>query len=233
MNDSPVLTGIHGLRRALSELHIDELRIESIGDVLYLHGVAPCYRDKCQAVEWARRLVPGAGIQNEIRVAERAYVDDAAIERDVLRRIAAPVGSAPARVSVEVRGAVVSLYGRVSGDAERRRLIGAAAAAACVRGVEDHLLLRGREPADTEVARALTEYVQRAMNLPPGVVTVSWDSGVATLTGSVGSETQRQAIEELVLWHDHVTDVVNRVRIVPNLGGHAPASRVRPGEPAP
>ncbi len=224
---------MRALRSALAELRIDELRVQSVGGVLYLHGVAPCYRAKCQAAACAERLMPGARIQNEIRVAERAYVDDAGVEREVTRRIAALGSDVPVRVSVEVRDAVVSLYGRVSGDAERCQLLDTAAAVACVRGVEDHLMLEGIEPADTEVSRALAEYVQRAMNLPPGVVTVSWRSGIATLTGSVATETQRQAIEELVLWHDHVTDVVNRIRFVPNLNAPTPASRVRPGEMAP
>ena len=233
MNASPAATGMRALRSALAELRIDELRIQAVGGVVYLHGVAPCYRSKRQAADCAERLMAGARIQNEIRVAERAYVDDADVEREVTRRIALLGSDVSGRVSVEVRDAVVSLYGRVSGDAERHRILDAVAAVACVRGVEDHLILEGLEQADTEVSRALAEYVRRAMNLPPGVVTVSWSSGIATLTGSVATETQRQAIEELVLWHDHVTDVVNRIRIVPNLNAPTQTSRVRPGELAP
>ena len=225
---------IRTLRHELAELGIDELEVVLVGDVLCLHGVAPCYRAKREAVERAERLALGVAIQNEIRVAERAYIDDAEVSRDVLRRIARLGDKVPRRVSVEVRGAVVSLSGRVSCETERRRLLDAAAAVACVRGVEDHLMLQDLEPADTEVARALSEYVQRAMNLPPGVVNVAWSGGVAALTGSVSTAARRQAIEDLVLWHDHVTDVVNRIRIVPRPGVHDRISLVRPaGPPAP
>jgi len=232
MNASPAVTGMRALRAALARLRIDELRVESVGGVLHLHGVAPCYRAKRQAEECCAAYVPGAGVHNHLRVAERAYIDDAAVEREVRGRLASMGAALPARVGVEVRGSVVSLYGQVADEEERRQLREAVSAVACVRGVEDHLILASLEPADTEVARALSEYVQRSMNLPPGVVNVSWRSGVATLTGSVASETQRQAIEELVLWHDHVTDVANRIRIVPKLGAAAPASHLRPGEPA-
>lgn len=233
MNASPVAMGIRALRAALGDLRIDELRVESVGGVVHLHGIAPCYRAKRQAEERAGLLMPGSGIHNHLQVAERAYVDDAAVERDVRRRLAGLGFAVPGRVSVEVRGAVVSLYGQVADEEERRALREAVAAAACVRGVEDHLMLASLEPADTEVAQALSEYVRRAMNLPPGVVDVSWRSGLVTLTGSVATETQRQAIEELVQWHDHVTDVVNRIRIVPKLGAVTPASHPRPGDPAP
>ncbi len=233
MNASPAAMGMRALRAALTELRIDELCIESVGGVLHLHGVAPCYRTKRQAEERARALMPGAGVHNHLCVAERAYVDDAAVDRDVRRRLAGMGVAVLGRVSVEVRGAVVSLYGQVADDAERRHLLDAAAAAPGVRGVEDHLILASLEPADTEVARALSEYVRRSMNLPPGVINVSWRAGLATLTGSVATETQRQAIEELVLWHDHVTDVANRIRIVPKLGTATPVSHLRPGAAPP
>ena len=231
MNAPPISTGLRALRAALAELHIGELRVEFVDGVVHLHGAAPCYRSKRQAEERAVALMPGAAVHNHLRVAERAYLDDAAVERQVRRRLAGL--AAPGWVSVEVRDAVVSLYGQVTDDGERRQLLDAAATVACVRGVEDRLMLAGLEPADTDVARALGEYVQRSMNLPPGVVNVSWRSGLATLTGSVATETQRQAIEELVLWHDHVTDVANRIRVVPSLGATPPASRIRPGNPAP
>lgn len=233
MNASPPTIGMRTLRAALAELGIDELHIESVGGVLHLHGVAPCYRAKRQAEERATLLLPGSGVHNHLRVAERAYVDDAAVEREVRRRLADLAATLPGRVSVEVRGAVVSLHGQVADDEVRRQLVDAVSAVACVRGVDDRLMLAGLEPADTDVARALSEYVRRAMNLLPGVVNVSWRSGLATLTGSVATETQRQAIEELVLWHDHVIDVANRIRVVPRLGAAAPASRILPEDPAP
>ena len=230
MNAPPASTGMRALRAALVELRVDDLRVESVDGVLHLHGVAPCYRSKRQAAERAEALMPGAIIHNHIRVAERAYIDDAAIEREVRRRLAGAVRSG--RVSVEVRDAMVSLYGQVASDRERRQLLDGVAAVACVRGVEDHLIPAGHEPADTDVARALSEYVQRSMNLPPGVVNVSWRSGLATLTGSIATETQRQAIEELVRWHEHVTDVANRIRVVPTLSTTPPASLILPADPA-
>jgi osmotically-inducible protein OsmY len=230
---SPDTTAPPALRRALSMLRIDELRIEFVSGVLHLHGIAPCYRAKRQAEERAAMLMPGVSVRNHLRVAERAYIDDAAIERDVIRRVAGLAIADLAPLDIKVRDSVVSLRGPVVSEQRRRQLLDAVASVACVRNIEDHLMLLGAEPADTDVARALSEYVWRAMNLPPGAVNVSWRAGLATLTGSVRTETQRQAIEDLVLWHEHVTDVANRIRVVPRPAEPTPAPRIRHEEPAP
>jgi len=233
MTTSPDTIVPRALRQAMDELRIDELRIESVGGALHLHGVAPCYRAKRQAEERAELLMPGVSIRNHLRVAERAYIDDTAIERDVRRRVAGLAIADLAQLSIKVRDSVVSLCGPVPSAERRQQLLEAVSAVACVRNIEDHLILPGVQPADTEVARALSEYVWRAMNLPPGAVNVSWRAGLATLTGSVRTETQRQAIEDLVLWHEHVTDVANRIRVVPKLSAPTPTPRVPREEPAP
>ena len=222
---------LSALRRALSGLRIDELHIEVVGGRVYLHGVARCYEAKHRAAERAQHAAPDACIHNEIRVAQHGYVDDATLASAVRQALAQLGASAPGRVRIEVRDAVVSLFGTARDARERQALLNAASSVPCVTSVESHLILNGGGPADTEVGRALSDYVQRAMNLPPGVVTVTFCSGIATLSGSVPSETQSQAIEELVQWHDHVSDVVNRLRLIPPMAAHTAPQRVHPGHP--
>ncbi len=69
---------------------------------------------------------------------------------------------------------------------------------------------RGR-PADAEVAAALEAFVQRALNLPPGTITVDYNGGAATITGTCLSASRSSAIEDLVRWHDGVDSVINKL----------------------
>jgi osmotically-inducible protein OsmY len=217
------------LRRALTGLGIEDLHIEAVGGQVYLHGVAACYNAKRRAAEQAAHAAPGACIHNEIRVAQHGYSYDAPLASAVKLALAALGPDVTGRVTIEVRNGMASLSGRAHDARERQALLGAASAVPRVTGVESHLILNGSGAADTELERALNDYVQRAMNLPPGIVTVTFGSGIATLSGSVPSETQRQAIEELVQWHDHVHDVVNNLRLIPSLAPHTVPQRLHPG----
>jgi osmotically-inducible protein OsmY len=76
---------------------------------------------------------------------------------------------------------------------------------------------------DAQVAMALRDYVRRAANVPAGRVTVDFRDGVASLAGSVRSRAQAEALEDLVRWHDHVTDVDNSLRVA--LPGSARSAR--------
>lgn len=214
-NSSEIEGTLGAVRAALAASHIGGLRVELIDDCVALRGEAACYDAKRRAGEAAQLVAPGCCIANEIRVSHAGFVDDEAIARDVAHAIARLSDDLLARVRVEVYEGVVHLYGSARHAMERQALSSAAWAATCVTRVENHLMLHDGLPADTEVARALSDYVQRAMNLPLGVIAVDYAAGVALLSGSVASETQGLAIEELVRWHDQVSDVVNRLRIAP------------------
>ena len=206
---------LSAVRSALAASHISGLHVELVDDCVALHGDAACYDAKRQAGEAAQLAAPGCCIANEIRVSHAGFIDDATIERDVAQAIARLGGDVLERIRIEVHEGVVHLYGTARDAEERQALSSAAWAATCVTRVENHLMLHDSLLADTEVARALNEYVHRAMNLPRGVIAVDYAAGVASLSGSVASETQGLAIEELVRWHDQVNDVVNRLRIAP------------------
>jgi len=79
----------------------------------------------------------------------------------------------------------------------------------------EHVTVASPTIDDAQVAMALRDYVRRAANVPAGHVTVDFREGVASLAGSVRSRAQAEAIEDLVRWHDHVTDVDNGLRVVP------------------
>jgi len=204
---------VAAIRKALADLRIADLQIEVVDEVVYLHGVAGCYDAKRCADERAQAAAPGCNVCNEMRVAQTPYAEDRTLSREVMQAIGRLGKDVLERVRVEVCEGVVYLYGTARDAEERKALASAAWAGSCVSRVENHLMLKQDRLADTEVARVLNEYVQRAMNLPRGTIIVGFSSGVASLTGSVPSETQGQAIEELVRWHDQVSDVVNKLRV--------------------
>lgn len=67
--------------------------------------------------------------------------------------------------------------------------------------------------ADDAIAEALRTFV---CALGPAAVDVRVDyrAGVVTVTGQVASDTQRQAIEDLLLAHDGVESVVSELCVV-------------------
>lgn len=212
------------LQRALASLRIEEAHVEIVDECVHLHGVAPCYEQKRKAGAMAEQAT-GLPVRNEIRVALAASANDERIQQAVARELARLPGDLAGCVTVDVRDGVVRLSGSVRNAREREAIVRAAERAECVARVEDGLAVAGESLPDRDVAAALAAYVERAVNLPVGAIAVEFEAGVALLTGMVAAEAQREAIEELVRWHDGVRDVVNRLRVAPASGVRAGARR--------
>ncbi|HZP56270.1 MAG TPA: BON domain-containing protein [Dehalococcoidia bacterium] len=196
---------------ALQKLEIGDLHVEVAGDRVYLRGLASCYQAKRQAAKIAQAALPSVTVVNELRIAHAADRDDA-VRRSVVAAIRRADPDAARAVRVEVHAGIVHLDGVVDSEERRRAVEAAAWQARGVAHVHSRIQLQS-PPGDDEVARCLSEYVARAVGLPPGAIAVTYSKGVAALTGAVASEEQRQAIEDLVRWHDRVTDVDNRLRV--------------------
>jgi len=212
------------LRRALASLRIEEAHVEIVDECVHLHGVAPCWEQKRLAGAMAEQAT-GLPVRNEIRVAIAGFAEDERIQQAVARELARLPGDFAGSVAVEVREGVVRLSGTVRDPREREAVVRAAEGAECVARVEDGLTVAGESLPDRDVAAALAAYVERTVNLAAGSIAVEFDAGVALLVGTVASEGQREAIEELVRWHDGVRDVVNRLRVAPASGVRAGARR--------
>jgi osmotically-inducible protein OsmY len=117
-------------------------------------------------------------------------------------------------VRIEVRSGVVSLFGAAHDAHERQALEGAAWSACGTGRVDNHISLLNHDLTDNEVERALNEYVQRSLRMPPASVVVEYRAGVAYLSGHIASTSESQAIEDLLRWHDGVSDVVNRLSVI-------------------
>jgi osmotically-inducible protein OsmY len=201
-------------------LRISELRVEVMDGCVHLHGVTPSYEQKRLAGEMAAQAA-GRPVVNELRIAQRGFEDDERVLQDVARELARLPHDIAGRVVSEAIEGVVHLRGVARDETERQAIVRAAWSARSVARVESHLTLEGDAISDDDIARALSQYVQRATNLPGGAVTVDFRAGVASLSGSVPSSVQRHAIEDLIRWHDGVEDVENRLHVVPAAGRRA------------
>lgn len=216
--------GPAALLRALTDLHIDDTHVEIVDGCVHLHGVASCYEQKRLAGELAAR-VTGLPVTNEMRVALSGMAEDERVMQDVTRELARLGQSVAGRVQLDVRDGVVCIRGTARDEHERDTIARVASEVPCVARLENRLVLQAEALPDAEVTRALSAYIERAMNLPLGSVVVGFERGVASLSGSVPSAAHRQAIEELVRWHDGVRDVINKLRVAPAAGARAGARR--------
>lgn len=210
--------GPAALLRALADLRIEDTHVEIVDGCVHLHGVASCYEEKRLAGEVAAR-VTGLPVANEMRVALSGRAEDEYVLREAARALAGLGAGVAERVRLDVRDGVVSVYGTARDARERDGIARALADVPCVSRLENHLALQTELVPDAEVAQALTVYLERAMNLPRGSVAVDFECGLASLSGSVPSAAHRQAVEELVRWHDGVRDVINNLRVAPAAAG--------------
>ncbi|MHB8376371.1 MAG: BON domain-containing protein [Dehalococcoidia bacterium] len=200
--------------RALRELRIEDAQIETTGERLYLRGLAPCYRTKQMAARRVAAELPGVSVVNELRVAHGA-ASDAEVTRAVEAAIRRAAPGAAGRISAHVDAGDAYIGGTAADEEERGVIEAAAWQAPGVMHVHSRIMVPRRREDDSEVAQALGAYINRAVTLPYGEIRITYSEGVASLEGDVATERQREAIEDLIRWHECVTDVINHVRVAP------------------
>ncbi len=204
---------VEDIAAALRELRIDELQVEPAGDRVCLRGAVSSYEKKRRAQELAEMAAPGACIENELRVGGTAFAEDGDIEGGVARALAALGPEVAERMSAQVAGGIVHLRGVALDARELRAIERATWNAGGVNRIEIHLSIRADDASEADIGRALSDYVERTLNVRQGAIVVEYVAGVACLSGQVASASQRQAIEDLIRWHDRVLDVVNNLRL--------------------
>jgi len=203
-----------GLRHALKGLDITDARIEIVGRRLYLRGMASCYRTKQIAGRRIAEAAPGVEVTNELRIAHGPASDE-----DVLRGVEAAIRRAAPRAlrraKARVEAGEVYISGTMRDRQERYAVETAAWQSPGVLRVINRTTVAGVRRTDGEISIALSSYVARALTLPYDGIRVTYRRGVATIYGQVATLQQREAIEELIRWHDHVRDVINHITIAP------------------
>ncbi|HYM15117.1 MAG TPA: BON domain-containing protein [Dehalococcoidia bacterium] len=212
------------VRRLLARLHITDLHVEVMDECAHLYGVARTYEQKRLAGELTEQAT-GLPVVNELRIAQCGFDEDERLLQDVARELARLPNGVGERITVDVRDGAICLHGTVRDEIERQAVGRAARSARNAAQVEDCLELESEAVSDAEVARSLSAYVERAARFPGGAVQVGFRGGVASLTGSVATDVQRRAIEDLIRWHHGVRDVENRLSIRPTAAAHAPTGK--------
>lgn len=200
--------------RALLDLRIEDPQAELVGDRLYLRGLAACYRTKQLAARRIAAELPGLSVVNELRVAH-GVASDAEVTRAVEAAVRQAAPAAGGRISAHVDAGDAYIGGVAEDEEERAAIEAAVWQAPGVMHVHSRIAVPRQAENDSDVAEALSAYISRSLTLPYGRIRVTYRKGVALLDGSVASERQREAIEDLIRWHECVTDVVNRVRVAP------------------
>ncbi|HEY7802442.1 MAG TPA: BON domain-containing protein [Dehalococcoidia bacterium] len=199
---------------ALAGLDIDDARVELIGGRLYLRGQAACYKTKQLAGQRAADAMPGLAVVNELRIAQ-GVSSDADVTHAVEEAIRRAVPAATGRISAHVDSGDAYIGGIAADEAERSAIEKAAWEAPGVLQVHNQVSVPRLAESDLELAANLTLYIHHSVTLPHGDILVRYNRGVVSLDGEVATAQQREAVEELVRWHECVTDVVNNVRVAP------------------
>ena len=197
---------------ALRGTHIADAHVDAVGGRLIIRGLASSYKTKQLAGERAESAAPGMTIVNELRVA-KSPSDDRHLARHVAAAIEHAVPGAGKQIHVRARAGVVEIEGTAHSTDERCLIESAAWQTNGVLQVECRVTVEKAGGPEVDVAAALRAYIERSVNLPAGAVGVRYRAGIATISGSVGSDLQVQAIEDLIRWHEGVVDVVNRLRV--------------------
>lgn len=199
---------------ALAGLDVDDARVELIAGRLYLRGQAACYKTKQRAGQRAAEAMPGVTVVNELRIAQ-GVSSDADVTHAVEEAIRRAVPAATGRVSAHVDSGDAYIGGMATDDDERSAIEKAAWEAPGVLQVHNQIAVPRLAESDFELAANLTLYIHHSVTLPHGDILVRYTRGVVSLDGEVATAQQREAVEELVRWHECVTDVVNNVRVAP------------------
>jgi osmotically-inducible protein OsmY len=199
---------------ALAGIPIERLQVDMFGDALYINGLAAGYETKQEAARRLAEALPGICVINELRVAHSGVSDT-----DTARAVTLAIGriAAGSRITVDVEDGEVHLRGIARDQAEAAAIEAAAWATLGVRHVH-HRMSCQQAIEPRQIEHALGEYIARSAGVPAESVAVRYDRGIVELRGSVATAQQREAIEDLVRWHESVIDVINRIRVAPSVG---------------
>lgn len=195
-------------------LDTENLRVAVHEGIVTLLGHVPSYAQK-QAVEASIAPLPGVkGVANELTVRlppehERSDEALAQVARNELRHTV-QVPEAP--IAVEVQDGCLILTGTVDWDFQRRRAERALRYLVGLKNIHNRLEVRPHAaPANLQqqIRRALDRHAQDGGQR----IQVEVDEGAVTVSGTVGSWTARDQIEELIWALPGVTAVDNQITV--------------------
>jgi len=193
-----------------------DVRLIVVNGVAYLDGPVASYHQK-KAIASAVAALPNVRqVVNRLRVVPGNPRDDAEIAQNILERLRRDPILSLYDIGVSVDDGVVTLAGRVSSISGRIAAEASAWSVCGVRHVINRIELTPAKALDpAELSLILQGSLYSFLGLSPSAIRVRVEKGAAYLTGHVASQEQRLAAEDLVRYHPHIQQVVNRLQIQP------------------
>jgi len=178
-----------------------------------LTGYIDSYSGKLAAERAAKRVRGVRSVANDIEVTLKLARTDADIAGDVSRALELH-GTLPESVQAVVHGGHVTLTGKVNWMYQKYQAENAVRHIRGVRNVVNRLELAPRA-VERDVRHRIVEALHRNADIDAHHITVNVSGDVATLTGTVGTWSQRDAAERAAANAPGITLVDNLVGVAP------------------
>lgn len=204
---------------------VDTLKVLVVEGVAYIDGHVGNYQAKKTITRLAASAAGLRKVINRSRVVPAALVHDEALAERVRQCVQNHplLGSGP--ISVRCREGVIELSGTVDRPSLRLHVEDTVWSVRGVCQVLNRLEVSyAGVPQEREVGQHLEQHLQHCLGVAPWQISVEVEGGIACLRGRVPSQPLRQLAEDLVRWHPHIRDVVNRLIAEESSSHHPTAS---------
>ena len=195
------------------EVDASAVGVAAKDETVTLTGYIGTYSGKLAAERAAKRVHGVRAVANDIEVRLKLERTDADIATDAAHALELH-GTIPQGVQAVVHNGYVTLTGNVSWVFQKRE---AEKAIRHIRGVRDVINRIDMAPraVERDVRRRIVEALHRNADIDAHQIAVIVSGDVATLTGSVGTWSQREAAERAAANAPGIAHVDNLVGVVP------------------
>lgn len=194
------------------EVEVSGVAVAAKDGIVTLAGAIDTYAGKLAAERAAKRVRGVRAVANDLDVRLTGEHTDADIARDAVRALA--LQAIPESVQVVVHDGHVTLTGSVRWFYQAREAEEAVRHITGVRGVFNHIQIRGGAVAH-DVHHAIVQVLHRDADLDAHRITVGLAGPVVTLSGAVATWQQRDAAERAAAGAPGITRVDNEIRVEP------------------
>lgn len=181
--------------------------------VVTLTGFIDTYAGKLAAERVAKRVRGVRAVANDITVRLKVDRTDADLAADAVRALKSRPGI-PESVQVAVHQSHLTLTGTVEWLVQREQAEVAVRHIHGVRGVLNHIHVSS-QTTQRDVRRRIVQSLHRRADLDARGITVTATDDAVTLTGTVGSWSERDAAEQAAGSAPGIRRVDNQITVVP------------------
>jgi len=205
-----------GLEELLQRRHLpgEDIRLVVVTGVAYLDGSVASYQQK-KALEAAVASLPKVRqVVNRLRVTPYSARSNQEVAQNVMAALQREGILSRHAIAVAVHDSVVELKGHVSSIFAKIAAEAVAWSACGVRHVVNRIEVIPESAQDpAELRMAIKRGLQSCLGLSPSTFDVRIERGMVILTGSVSSDDQRWAAEDLVRYYPLVRQVDNQLQV--------------------